>query len=63
VARIVTIIAKIVPHTAVAHPVLDHQWEIMALEQKILRDVAAQLINSESVVLENQKHRFFLLFL
>jgi hypothetical protein len=29
----------------------------MAIEQQILRDIAAQLINSESVVLETQKLR------
>ena len=36
---------------------LTKKWESMALEQQILRDVAAQLINSDAVVLENQALR------
>jgi hypothetical protein len=36
---------------------LTNKWESMALEHQILRDVAAQLINSDAVVLENQALR------
>jgi hypothetical protein len=39
------------------HDFLTNKWESMALEQQILRDVAAQLINSDAVVLENQALR------